>query len=145
MNRFLVQAVAGVPLTVYGKGGQVRGYLNLRDTLQCVALAAANPPPKGRIAHLQPVHRDVFGQPIGRARATRRQVHGLRLSKSSPSTIRARSSRSITIIRRIAACVEMGLQPHPMTDDVVAAMLERVAGLRERIVVERILPRVRWR
>jgi UDP-sulfoquinovose synthase len=41
--------------------------------------------------------------------------------------------------------IEMGLEPHPMTDDVVAAMLERVATLRERIVVERILPRVRWR
>src|SRR5207244_809809 len=49
VNRFLVQAVAGVPLTVYGKGGQVRGYLNLRDTLQCVALAAANPPGKGEL------------------------------------------------------------------------------------------------
>ena len=32
VNRFLVQAVAGVPLTVYGGGGQTRGYLNLRDT-----------------------------------------------------------------------------------------------------------------
>src|ERR1700749_1718301 len=43
------QAVAGIPLTVYGKGGQVRGYLNLRDTLQCVALAAANPAAKGEL------------------------------------------------------------------------------------------------
>ena len=49
VNRFLVQAVAGVPLTVYGKGGQVRGYLNLRDTLQCIALAARNPPGKGEL------------------------------------------------------------------------------------------------
>ena len=49
VNRFLVQAVAGLPLTVYGKGGQIRGYLNLRDTLQCIALAAANPPGKGQL------------------------------------------------------------------------------------------------
>ncbi|MDN5874393.1 MAG: NAD-dependent epimerase/dehydratase family protein [Sinobacteraceae bacterium] len=49
INRLLVQAVAGVPLTVYGKGGQIRGYLNLRDTLQCVRLAAENPAKKGEL------------------------------------------------------------------------------------------------
>jgi len=47
INRFAVQAVAGYPLTVYGKGGQVRGYLHLRDTLACVELAAENPAEPG--------------------------------------------------------------------------------------------------
>ena len=36
INRFITQAVARYPLTVYGEGGQTRGYLNIRDTLQCV-------------------------------------------------------------------------------------------------------------
>ncbi len=49
VNRFLVQAVVGIPLTVYGKGGQVRGYLNLKDTLQCVELAMNNPVEKGNL------------------------------------------------------------------------------------------------
>ena len=43
LNRFCVQAVIGHPLTVYGKGGQTRGALNIRDTLQCVELAVNNP------------------------------------------------------------------------------------------------------
>ena len=43
LNRFCVQAVIGHPLTVYGEGGQTRGFLNIRDTLQCVELAASNP------------------------------------------------------------------------------------------------------
>ena len=43
LNRFCVQAVIGHPLTVYGKGGQTRGFLNIRDTLRCVELAAENP------------------------------------------------------------------------------------------------------
>jgi UDP-sulfoquinovose synthase len=43
LNRFCVQAVIGHPLTVYGKGGQTRGYLNIVDTLRCVELAVANP------------------------------------------------------------------------------------------------------
>ena len=42
LNRFIVQAVAGYPLTVYGKGGQTRGYINIKDTLQCVYLALLN-------------------------------------------------------------------------------------------------------
>jgi UDP-sulfoquinovose synthase len=39
INRFITQAVVGYPLTVYGKGGQTRGYLNIKDTLQCVHMA----------------------------------------------------------------------------------------------------------
>jgi UDP-sulfoquinovose synthase len=47
LNRFCVQAVIGHPLTVYGSGGQTRGFLNIRDTLQCVELAATNPAEAG--------------------------------------------------------------------------------------------------
>ena len=43
INRFIVQAVIGMPLTVYGKGRQTRGVINIRDTLRCVELAALNP------------------------------------------------------------------------------------------------------
>ena len=49
LNRFCVQAAIGHPLTVYGKGGQTRGYLNIRDTVACVALAAANPADPGEL------------------------------------------------------------------------------------------------
>src|SRR6266508_193477 len=47
LNRFCLQAVIGHPLTVYGKGGQTRGYLNIVDTLQCVELATLNPGERG--------------------------------------------------------------------------------------------------
>ena len=67
LNRFCVQAVIGHPLTVYGKGGQTRGALNIRDTLQCVELAVNNPARAGRVPRLQPVHRAVHGR---RARAS---------------------------------------------------------------------------
>ncbi|MCK4911577.1 MAG: NAD-dependent epimerase/dehydratase family protein [Thermodesulfovibrionales bacterium] len=49
LNRFIVQAVAGYPLTVFGKGGQTRGYLNLRDTMQCVHLALTSPAEEGEL------------------------------------------------------------------------------------------------
>src|ERR671927_882884 len=47
LNRFCVQAMIGHPLTVYGKGGQTRGFLNIVDTLQCVELTADNPADPG--------------------------------------------------------------------------------------------------
>src|SRR5208283_3646911 len=47
LNRFAVQAAVGYPLTVYGKGGQTRGMLDIRDTLACVELACVNPAQPG--------------------------------------------------------------------------------------------------
>src|SRR3982751_615171 len=47
LNRFCLQAVVGHPLTVYGAGRQTRGFLNIRDTLACVELAALNPAEAG--------------------------------------------------------------------------------------------------
>jgi UDP-sulfoquinovose synthase len=47
LNRFVIQAAAGEPLTVYGKGGQTRGFLDIRDTLACVELAIKNPAEEG--------------------------------------------------------------------------------------------------
>jgi UDP-sulfoquinovose synthase len=49
MNRFVVQAVSGYPLSIYGKGNQTRGFLNIRDTMQCVYLAASQPAEKGQL------------------------------------------------------------------------------------------------
>ncbi|MDZ7681668.1 MAG: NAD-dependent epimerase/dehydratase family protein [Fodinibius sp.] len=62
VNRFLVQAVAGVPLTVYGKGEQVRGYLNINDTLQCIELAIDNPADRRGAENLQSADRNLFRQ-----------------------------------------------------------------------------------
>ncbi len=54
INRFLIQSLIGHPLTVYGKGGQTRGYLNIKDTLQCIEIAQKNPPERGKM--------DIFNQ-----------------------------------------------------------------------------------
>ncbi|MGG7377327.1 NAD-dependent epimerase/dehydratase family protein, partial [Escherichia coli] len=47
LNRFCVEAAIGHPLTVYGKGGQTRGFLDIRDTVRCVELAILNPAEHG--------------------------------------------------------------------------------------------------
>src|ERR1051326_7472523 len=47
LNRFCVEAAAGHPITVYGKGGQTRGFLDIRDTVRCIEIACLNPPERG--------------------------------------------------------------------------------------------------
>jgi len=47
LNRFLMQAAIGYPLTVHGSGGQTRAFINIQDTVRCIELAVANPPQKG--------------------------------------------------------------------------------------------------
>ncbi|GGF23149.1 NAD-dependent dehydratase [Youhaiella tibetensis] len=52
LNRFLMQAVVGHPLTVHGTGGQTRAFINIQDTVRCVSLAVANPPARGERVHI---------------------------------------------------------------------------------------------
>lgn len=53
LNRFLMQAVVGHPLTVHGTGGQTRAFIHIKDTVQCIALAVENPPARnGKVAIL---------------------------------------------------------------------------------------------
>ena len=52
LNRFLMQAAVGYPLTVHGTGGQTRAFIHIRDTVRCVELAVTNPPKKGAKVHI---------------------------------------------------------------------------------------------
>jgi UDP-sulfoquinovose synthase len=52
LNRFLMQAASGHPLTVHGTGGQTRAFINIQDTVRCVALAVANPPARGDMVQI---------------------------------------------------------------------------------------------
>jgi UDP-sulfoquinovose synthase len=144
VNRFLVQAVAGIPLTVYGKGGQVRGYLNLRDTLQCIALAAANPPPKGELRILNQFTETFSVNDL--AERVRRVAIGMGLPVETQHIDNPRKEQEEHYYNPAHhGLLELGLQPHLMTDDVVAGMLEQVRVHRDYIRPDRILPRVRWR
>jgi UDP-sulfoquinovose synthase len=144
VNRFLVQAVAGVPLTVYGKGGQIRGYLNLRDTLQCVALAASNPPRKGELRILNQFTETFSVNDLAE------RVERVATRMGLPVKIQHLDNPRKELEEHYYnpahhGLLELGLEPHLMTDEVVAGMLEKIVAHRDQIVVDRILPRVRWR
>jgi UDP-sulfoquinovose synthase len=143
VNRFLVQAVANIPLTVYGRGGQTRGYLNLRDTLQCIALAAANPPAKAEMR--------IFNQFTETFSVLDIAEHVQRVGRSMGMPVKIETIPNPRKEREEhyynpthTGLAALGLRPHLMTDDVLAGMIDHIARYRNHIVVERVMPRVRW-
>ena len=144
VNRFLVQAVAGVPLTVYGGGGQTRGYLNLRDTLQCVRLAAENPASEGELKIFNQLTETFsVNQVADKVQAVGNSM-GLNVEvKSIPNPRKELEEHYYNPVH--SGLKELGLEPHLMTDNVVAQMLERIIEAKDRIVADRIMPRVSWK
>lgn len=144
VNRFLVQAVAGIPLTVYGSGGQTRGYLNLRDTLQCVRLAADNPADKGELKIFNQLTETFSVNQVAEKVQRVGNKMGLGVEvKSIPNPRKEMEEHYYNPTH--SGLVEMGLKPHFMTDEVITEMLERVVEARDRIVHDRIMPRVSWK
>jgi UDP-sulfoquinovose synthase len=143
LNRFLVQAVAGIPLTVYGKGGQTRGYLNLRDTLQCVELAVRHPAAAGELRILnQFTEQFTVNQLAG---MVQRAGVKMGLGVAIEAIPNPRKEMEDHYYRaRHSGLLELGLKPHLLTDEVLAAMLERILRHRDRIDRSKVLPRVRW-
>jgi UDP-sulfoquinovose synthase len=143
VNRFLVQAVAGVPLTVYGKGGQTRGYLNIRDTLQCVDLAVASPVAKGELRVLNQFT-ELFS--VNELASRVREAGGdLGLDVQVRNLPNPRKEKEEHYYNAQATGLrELGLKPHFMTREVLGAMLKTVLQSKDRINVGRIMPRVRW-
>ena len=143
VNRFLVQAIAGIPLTVYGKGGQVRGYLNLKDTLQCVELAAATPAGDGELRVFnQFTETFSVNQLADQVKAAGAEV-GLDVAvKSIPNPRKELEDHYYN--PKHTGLLELGLKPHYLTTEVLVDMLKRIMAYKDRIAPERVMPRVSW-
>jgi UDP-sulfoquinovose synthase len=143
VNRFVVQAVAGIPLTVYGKGGQTRGYLNLMDTLQCVELAALNPPPNGKLRILNQFTEQFSVNEL--AERVRRVGADLGFGVRIASIDNPRKEAEEHYYKPAhSGLLDLGLKPHFLTDAVLADMLETVRRHRDAIDPAKVMPRVRW-
>jgi UDP-sulfoquinovose synthase len=143
LNRFLVEAVAGVPLTVYGRGGQVRGFLNLKDTLQCIELALRTPAARGELRILNQ-YTELYSvnqlaervQRVGNAMGL-----AVRLA-TLPNPRQEKEEHYYNPTNQ--GLLDLGLHPEYMTDDVLRDLLTRVLQHRAAIDPSRIQPRVRW-
>lgn len=144
VNRFLAQAVAGIPLTVYGAGGQTRGYLNLMDTIQCVDLATASAPAARELRILNQFTETFTVLELAEAVCAAGEIVGLDVNvKSIPNPRREAEEHYYNPAH--SGLLDLGLEPHLMTAEVLAEMLQVIQRHKERIDRGRIMPRVKWK
>ena len=144
INRFVTQAVAGVPLTVYGQGGQTRGYLNIIDTLQCVELAMENPPGKGKLRILNQFTEQFTVTQL--AEKIHDVAKDLNINVEINSVDNPRKEAEEHYYNAMhSGFLELGLKPHFITNEVIANMLETVMQYKDNIDHKKIMPRVKWK
>ncbi len=144
LNRFCLQTVIGHPLTVYGAGAQTRGFLNIRDTLACVELAALNPADARRVPCLQPVHRAVLGARAGRAGQARRRAP--RLLGRDPALREPRVEKEEHYYNAIhTKLLDLGLEPTLLGEELVESMIHTIERYKDRVIESSIDPKTRWR
>ncbi|MGV1098813.1 NAD-dependent epimerase/dehydratase family protein [Thiovibrio sp. JS02] len=143
LNRFVVQACVGYPLTVYGKGGQTRGYLNIKDTLNCVRLSLAIPAEKGELR--------IFNQfsETFTVNELAEKILGVGRHLRLPVEIRSLPNPRKELEEhyynpRHTGLLELGFEPHSLTDDVLAEMLEFVLRHKEGVQAHRIFRGTTW-
>jgi UDP-sulfoquinovose synthase len=144
LNRFCVQAIVGHPITVYGEGGQTRGFLNIRDTLQCVEIAAEHPAAAGEFR--------VFNQfteqfsVLELADLVRRCAGEVGLD----ATVRHYPNPRVEAEQHYYHAVNdkllaLGLEPHYLGDELIFSMLKVIRQHRDRISLSEVAPKTRWR
>ena len=144
LNRFVVQAVAGIPLTVYGKGGQTRGYLNIRDTLNCVRLALKNPAQQGELRIFNQFTETFTVNELAEKVQNTGNALGLGVRIQHLENPRVEAEEHYYNPKH-TGLLDLGLQPNFLTEDVLRGMLEFVTGHRKKIVADRIFRKTTWK
>ena len=143
LNRFLVMASVGVPLTVYGKGGQTRGFLNIRDTLQCVELAVRNPAKCGDYRVFNQFTEQFSVMDVAEKARAAAQRAGLEVAISHVPNPRVEMENHYYNAKN-SRLVDLGLKPNLLTDEVLDNMLATVLANNSRVDRHAFLPTIRW-
>jgi len=144
LNRFLVQAVAGVPLTVYGKGGQTRGFLDIRDTLACIELAIKNPADKGEFRVFNQFTEQFSVLDLANAVREAAGAHGIDVTIDNLPNPRVEKEDHYYNAAN-TRLLDLGLQPHYLSETLLNSVLQVVQQHKGRINPRLIMPGVNWR
>ena len=143
LNRFCVQAVAGIPLTVYGRGGQTRGFLNIRDTLRCVELSLLNPPQAGEYRVFNQFTETFNVLALAQMVKAQSEKLGLKVEIDHLKNPRVEAEQHYYNPKH-TKLIELGLQPRLLSDELLQSMVKRVQEHAHRIKRDIILPQVTW-
>ncbi len=144
LNRFCVQAAIGHPLTVYGKGGQTRGFLDIRDTVRCVELAVANPADRGQFRVFNQFTEQFNVQQLAEMVVKASQALGLKTEINHLPNPRVELEEHYFNAKN-TKLLDLGLQPHFLSDALLDSLLNFAIKYQHRIDQSQILPKVTWR
>jgi len=141
LNRFIVQAVVGHPLTVYGSGGQTRGMLDIRDTLACVELAILNPADQGEYR--------VFNQ-FTETFSVGQLADMVKTLSPRPARIESLPDPRVEAQEHYyraahTKLLDLGLKPHLLSDTLIESLFAVVEQHSHRVDPRVIHPTVNWR
>jgi UDP-sulfoquinovose synthase len=143
LNRFCIQAAIGHPLTVYGKGGQTRGFLDIRDTVRCIELAIANPAAAGEFR--------VFNQFTEQFNVLELALMVQRVGKDLGLSVELQhlenprvESQEHYYNAKNTELRSLGLKPHHLSEALVNSLLNFAIKYKDRVDETQILPTVRW-
>jgi UDP-sulfoquinovose synthase len=144
LNRFCVQAVVGMPLTVYGGGSQTRGFLNIVDTLQCVELTAENPAGAGEYRVF-----NQFTETFTVAELAQKVKHaggevGIDVTVDHVQNPRFEAEEHYynPVHTKLPS---LGLHPTLLSENLIESTLGVIQRYRDRVIPEVIAPSTQWR
>ena len=144
LNRFCIQAAIAHPLTVYGKGGQTRGFLDIRDTVRCVELAIANPAQPGEFRVFNQFTEQFSVGDLARMVEKAGGAMGLKVQVNNLDNPRIEKEEHYFNAKN-TNLLDLGLQPHYLSDALLDSLLNFAIKYQDRVDQKQILPKVSWR
>jgi UDP-sulfoquinovose synthase len=144
LNRFCLQAVIGHPLTVYGRGGQTRGYLNIEDTLRCVELAVLHPAQPGEFRVFNQFTEQFSVSQLAELVQKAGAEIGMEVAVHPIENPRVEAEQHYYNAAH-TKLLDLGLRPHLLDETLIESMFATIERFKDRVIVDHILPRDRWR
>lgn len=144
LNRFCVQAAVGYPLTIYGEGGQTRGYINLRDTIRCIELAILSPIQAGEYRVFNQITEQFSLLDLAEMVVRQSKTMGLKAETAHITNPRVEAEQHYYNAAH-TRLIELGLEPHLLNDGILQSLIEMAIEHLEQIDYSLITPTVNWR
>ncbi|MBH8572154.1 NAD-dependent epimerase/dehydratase family protein [Nostocaceae cyanobacterium CENA369] len=143
LNRFCIQAAIAHPLTVYGKGGQTRGFLDIRDTVRCVEIAIANPAESGEFRVFNQFTEQFSVGDLALMVKKAGNAMGLNVEINNLDNPRVEKEEHYFNAKN-TKLLDLGLQPHYLSDSLLDSLLNFAIKYQKRVDKKQILPKVSW-
>jgi len=144
LNRFCAQAALGHVLTVYGKGGQTRGFLDIRDTVRCVEIACLNPAKSGEFRVFNQFTEQFTVLQLAEMVQTVGKEMGLKVEVEHLPDPRVEAEEHYYNAKH-SALIKLGLQSHLLSESLLDSLINIAVRYRDRIDVSQFMPKVNWR